>query len=318
MGRTYGSPDLLAVETVDRPAVGDGDVLVRVRAAGLDQGVWHTVTGLPYGIRAAGFGLRAPKNPVPGLDVAGTVAAIGRDVTRFQIGDPVFGTGTGGYAAYATAPESSLVVKPPNATYEEAAATPSSATAALQALCGVGRVKADQRVLVIGAGGGVGTFAVQLAAAFGATVTGVCSTSKVDLVRSIGAHDVIDYSREDIADRLCRYDVVIDTGGDRSVAQLRAALAPTGTLVIVGGEGGGQVLGLSRQLQAIALSPFVRQRLGVVFSSPRRTDLELLAAMLADGRVVPVIDRTFTLDEVPEAIRHLRAGRARGKVVIVV
>ena len=317
VGRSYGSPDLLAVETVDRPAVGDGDVLVRVRAAGLDQGVWHTVTGLPYGIRAAGFGLRAPKNPVPGLDVAGTVAAVGRDVTRFRIGDAVFGTGTGSYAEYATAPESSLVAKPSNVTFEEAAATPSSATAALQALRDVGRVRAGQRVLVIGAGGGVGTFAVQLATASGATVTGVCSTSKVDLVRSLGAHDVIDYTHEDIADPPYRYDLVIDTGGDRSVAQLRAALTPTGTLVIVGGEGGGQVLGLSRQLQAIALSPFVRQRLRVVFSSPRRTDLELLAAMLADGRVVPVVDRTFTLDEVPEAIRHLRAGRARGKVVIV-
>lgn len=318
VGGSYGSPELLTVETVDRPAVGDGDVLVRVRAAGLDQGVWHTVTGLPYGIRAAGFGLRAPKNPVPGFDVAGTVAAVGRDVARFQIGDAVFGTGTGGYAEYATVPESGLAPKPPNVTFEEAAVTPSSATAALQALRDIGQVQAGQRVLVIGAGGGVGTFAVQLATASGAEVTGVCSTSKVDLVRSIGAHDVIDYTREDIADRPDRYDIVIDTGGDRSVTQLRAALSPTGTLVIVGGEGGGRLLGLSRQLRAMALSPFVRQRLGVLFSSPRRTDLELLAAMLADGRVVPVVDRTFTLDQVPEAIRHLRAGRARGKVVIVV
>lgn len=317
VGRSYGSPDLLAVETVDRPKVGDGDVLVRVRAAGLDQGVWHTVTGLPYGIRAAGFGLRAPKNPVPGLDVAGTVAAVGRDVKRFGIGDAVLGTATGGYAEYATASESSLVPKPPNVTFEEAAATPSSATAALQALRDTGRVRAGQRVLVIGAGGGVGTFAVQLATAFGAEVTGVCSTSKVDLVRSIGAQDVIDYTREDITDRAHRYDVVIDTGGDRSVARLRAALSPTGTLVIVGGEGGGQVLGLSRQVRAMALSPFVRQRLGVIFSNSRRTDLDLLAAMLEDGRVVPVVDRTFTLDEVPEAIRYLRAGRARGKAVIV-
>lgn len=317
VARSYGSPDLLAVETVDRPTAGNGDVLVRVRAAGLDQGVWHTVTGLPYGIRAAGFGLRAPKNPIPGLDVAGTVAAVGRDVTRFGIGDAVFGTGSGGYAEYATAPESNLALKPPNVTFEEAAATPSSATAALQALRDTGRVQAGQRVLVIGAGGGVGTFAVQLATAFGAEVTGVCSTSKVDLVRSIGAQDVIDYTREDITDRAHRYDVVIDTGGDRSVAQLRAALSPTGTLVIVGGEGGGQVLGLSRQLRAMALSPFVRQRLGVIFSSSRRTDLDLLAAMLADGRVIPVVDRTFILDEVPEAIRYLRAGRARGKAVIV-
>lgn len=318
VGRSYGSPDLLAVETVDRPVVGEGDVLVRVRAAGLDQGVWHTVTGLPYGIRAAGFGLRAPSNPVPGLDLAGIVVALGPDVTRFRIGDAVLGTGTGSYAEYASAPESTLAAMPPDVTFEGAAATPSSATAALQALRDVGRVQSGQRVLVIGAGGGVGTFAVQLAAAFGATVTGVCSTSKADLVRSIGAHDVIDYTREDITDRPYRYDVVIDTGGDRSVARLRAALTPTGSLVIVGGEGGGQVLGLFRQLRAITLSPFVRQRLGVVFSSPSRADLELLAAMLADGRQVPVVDRMFTLDEVPEAIRHLRAGRARGKVVIVV
>ena len=318
VGRSYGSPDLLAVETVDRPAVGDGDVLVRVRAAGLDQGVWHTVTGLPYGIRAAGFGLRAPKNPVPGLDLAGTVAAVGRDVTRFQIGDAVFGTGAGAYAEYATTSETNLAAKPPNVTFEEAAATPASATAALQALRDVGRVRAGQRVLVIGAGGGVGTFAVQLATAYGAAVTGVCSTSKVELVRSLGAHDVIDYTREDITDRSVRYDVVVDTGGDRSVALLRAALTPTGTLVIVGGEGGGQLLGLSRQLQAIALSPWVRQRLGTVFSRPRPADLDLLATMLRDGRVVPAVDRTYTLDELPAGIRHLRAGRARGKVVIVV
>jgi NADPH:quinone reductase-like Zn-dependent oxidoreductase len=317
VGRSYGSPDLLAVETVDRPTVGDGDVLVRVRAAGVDQGVWHTVTGLPYAIRAAGFGLRAPKNPVPGLDVAGTVVAIGRDATRFQTGDAVFGTAAGGYAEYATVPASALARKPPNVTFEEAAATPSSATAALQALRDIGQVQAGQRVLVIGAGGGVGTFAVQLARTFKAEVTGVCSTSKVDLVRSIGAHDVIDYTREDITDRDHRYDVIIDTGGDRSIPRLRAALSPTGTLVIVGGEGGGQVLGLSRQLRSMALSPFVRQRLGVVFSTSRRTDLELLASMLATGRVLPVVDRTFTLDEVPEAIRHLRAGRARGKVVVI-
>ena len=318
VGRSYGSPDLLTVETVARPAIGDGDVMIRVRAAGLDQGVWHTVTGLPYGIRAAGFGLRAPTNPVPGFDVAGVVEAIGRDVTRFAVGDAVFGTCAGSYAQYAAAPERHLVLKPPSVSFEQAAAAPSSAMGALQALRDHGRVASGQRVLVTGAGGGVGTFAVQFAAAFAAQVTGVCSTSKVDLVRSIGAHDVIDYTREEITARPTRYDLVIDTGGDRTVSQLRAALTPTGTLVIVGGEGGGQVLGLSRQLRAMALSAFVRQRLAVVFSSPSLTDLELIAAMLTDGRVVSVVDRTFSLGEVPEAIRYLRAGRARGKVVIVV
>ncbi|MGV8978827.1 MAG: NAD(P)-dependent alcohol dehydrogenase [Cellulomonas sp.] len=318
VGRSYGSPDLLTVETVDCPVVADDDVLVRVRAAGLDQGVWHTVTGLPYGIRAAGFGLRTPKNPVPGLDVAGVVAAVGPDVTRFAVGDAVFGTGTGAFADYAIAPESTLALKPAAVTFEQAAATPSSGMSALQALRDVGHVEAGQRALVIGAGGGVGTFAVQIATSFGAQVTGVCSTSKVDPVRSIGAVDVIDYTREEITDRSARYDVVIDTGGNRNLSELRAALTPTGTLVIVGGEGGGQVLGLSRQLRAIALSAFVRQRLRVLFSTSRLADLKVLAAMLGDCRVVPVVDRTFTLDDAPEAIRHLRAGRARGKVVLVV
>jgi len=318
IGRTYGSPDLLTVQTIDRPAVGRDEVLVRVRAAGLDQGVWHTVTGLPYGIRAAGFGVRAPKSPVPGFDVAGIVEAIGRDVTRFAVGDAVFGTSTGSYAQYASAREHRLVLKPASVSFEQAAAAASSAMAALQSLRDHGRVAIGQRVLIIGAGGGVGTFAVQLASAFGAHVTGVCSTSKVDLVRSIGAEDVIDYTREDITARPTRYDVVIDIGGDRTLSQLRASLTPAGTLVIVGGEGGGQVLGLSRQLRAMAVSAFVRQRLAVVFSSPSQTDLELIASMLADGRLVSVVDRTFALSEVPEAIRYLRAGRARGKVVIVV
>ena len=318
VGRSYGSPDLLEVETVDRPTVDARGVLVQVRAAGVDQGVWHTVTGLPYGIRGAGFGLLKPKSPVPGFDVAGVVSAVGREVTRFQVGDEVFGTCIGAYAQYAAAQESSLVRRPPNVTFEQAAAAPSSAMAALQALRDVGRVAAGQRVLIIGAGGGVGTFAVQLATGFGAHVTGVCSTSKVDLVRSIGAGDVIDYTREDITARPRSYDVILDTGGDRTISQLRTALTPTGTLVIVGGEGGGRVLGLSRQLRAMALSPLVQQRLGTVFSATRLPDLALVAQMLADGRVVSVVDRTFTLREVPEAIRYLRAGRARGKVVIAV
>jgi NADPH:quinone reductase-like Zn-dependent oxidoreductase len=318
VGRTYGSPDLLRLDSINRPAVGDGEVLVRVHAAGLDQGVWHTVTGLPYGVRAAGFGLLRPKTPVPGCDVAGVVESVGSAVTRFRVGDEVFGTCAGSFAEYASTAQDRLALKPTTMSFEQAAAVPTSGFAALQALRDVGKVQAGQHVLVIGAGGGVGTFAVQLAKAFGAEVTGVCSTSKVDLVRSLGADHMIDYTVEDFPDRPDGYDVIIDTGGDRSLAHLRKALTPPGTLVIVGGEGGGQLLGLSRQLRAMTLSPLVRHTLAVIFSSPRRGDLGFLTELLAAGELVPAVDRTFPLSEVPEAVRYMRAGRARGKVVITV
>ena len=315
----YGPPDVLELRDIDKPVVGADEVLVRVHAAGLDQGVWHQMAGLPYPIRIAGYGLRAPKNPVPGMDVAGRVDAVGDDVTQFQPGDEVFGTCRGSFAEYACARPDRLLPKPASLSFEQAAAVPISGYAALQAVRDQGKVRAGQRVLIIGAGGGVGTFAVQLAKAYGAEVTGVASTTKTELVRSIGADHVIDYTREDFADGRNRYDVILDIAGNRSLSHLRRALAPEGTLVIVGGEGGGRWLGgTDRQLRALALSPFVRQKLGTWISKERQEDLVELHELLELGKLTPVVDRTFPLSEVPEAIRYLREGRARGKVVITV
>ena len=315
----YGPPDVLELRDIGKPVVGADEVLVRVHAAGLDQGVWHQMAGLPYPIRIAGYGLRAPKNPVPGMDVAGRVDAVGDDVTQFQPGDEVFGTCRGSFAEYACARPDRLLPKPASLSFEQAAAVPISGYAALQAVRDQGKVRAGQRVLIIGAGGGVGTFAVQLAKAYGAEVTGVASTTKTELVRSIGADHVIDYTREDFADGRNRYDVILDIAGNRSLSHLRRALAPEGTLVIVGGEGGGRWLGgTDRQLRALALSPFVRQKLGTWISKERQEDLVELHELLELGKLTPVVDRTFPLSEVPEAIRYLREGRARGKVVITV
>jgi NADPH:quinone reductase-like Zn-dependent oxidoreductase len=314
----YGSPDVLELSDIDKPVVGDGDVLVRVHAAGVYQGVWHLMAGEPYLMRVIGFGLRAPKVRVRGRDVAGHVEAVGKNVTRFQPGDDVFGTcDDGSFAEYACAPEDRLARKPVNLTYEQAAAVPVSACTALHAVRDQGKVPAGQRVLVIGAGGGVGTFAVQIAKTFGAAVTGVCSTAKVDLVRSLGADAVIDYTREDFSDGRNRYDLILDIAGNRSLSHLRRALTPAGTLVIVGGEGG-KWFGIAPQLRALLLSPFVRQRLRSFVSRERQEDLETLSGLLEAGKITPAIDRTFLLREAPEAIRYLREGRARGKVVIVV
>ncbi|MEU7984981.1 NAD(P)-dependent alcohol dehydrogenase [Streptosporangium canum] len=315
----YCSPDALRLGDIDRPVAGDDDVLVRVHAAGVDQGVWHLVTGLPYVVRVAGFGLLRPGSRVPGLDVAGRVEAVGRNVTRFRPGDEVFGTCGGSFAEYACAREDRLAGKPANVTFEQAAAVPTSAVAALQALRDRGQVRAGRKVLVIGAGGGVGTFAVQLAKALGADVTGVCGTTKTDLVRSIGADDVIDYTREDFADGARRYDLILDTAGRRPLSRLRRALTPRGTLVIVGGEGGGRWLqGTDRQLRALLLAPFVRQRLRVLMSAEREEDLRYCGELIEAGEITPIVDRTYPLSEVPEAIRYLRGGHARGKVVITV
>src|SRR5712691_1707336 len=315
----YGSPDVLELREIDTPVVGDDEVLVRVHAAGVDQGVWHLMAGLPYLVRIAGFGLRAPKNPVRGSDVAGRVEAVGENVTRFQPGDEVFGTCGGSFAEYACARADRLAPKPANLSFEQAAAVPISGYAALQAVRDQGKVRPGLRVLIIGAGGGVGTFAVQLAKAYGAEVTGVCSTTKTDLVRSIGADRVIDYTREDFADDRNRYDVILDIAGNRSLSHLRRALAPEGTLVIVGGEGGGRWLGgTDRQLRAHVLSPFVRQKLRTWVSTERQEDLQVLHEFLEAGKVTPLVDRTFPLSEVPEAIRYMRKGHARGKVVITV
>jgi NADPH:quinone reductase-like Zn-dependent oxidoreductase len=317
---SYGAADVLRYEDVDAPVVGDDQVLVRVRAAGVDPGVWHLMTGLPLMIRVMGYGLRRPKTRVRGRDLAGRVEEVGSKVTRFRPGDEVFGIGEGSFAEYATPRERTLALKPSNITFEQAAAVPISGLAALQALRDKGRVVPGQRVLIIGAAGGVGSFAVQIAKAYGAHVTGVCSTTKVELVRSIGADHVIDYRREDFAAGPVRYDLILDTAGNRPLAGLRRALTRGGTLVIVGGEGGGRWLGgFDRQiLRAPLLSLFVSQKLKGLVSPERREDLEVLRELIQAGKVMPVIDRTFPLEEAPEAIRYVASGRARGKVVIAV
>lgn len=316
---TYGSADVLELREIDVPQVADDEVLVRVHAAGVDRGVWHLMAGLPYPIRIAGYGVRAPKHPVPGMDLAGVVEAVGEDVTGFVPGDEVFGIGKGAFAEYAVAPEGKLAHKPANLTFEQAAAIAISGLTALQALRDVAQVQAGQRVLVIGASGGVGTYAVQVAKAFGAHVTGVASTAKLDLVRAIGAHEVIDYTTEDFAAGDARYDVIVDIGGNASLARLRRALTPNGTAAIVGQETGGRWLGgFDRMLRAPLLSPFVSQDLKSVTASENATDMAVLKDMIEAGQVTPVIERSYTLAEVPDAIRHIEAGRARGKVVITI
>jgi len=316
---TYGSADLLEVRDVERPAVARDEVLVRVRAAGLDRGVWHLMTGRPYLLRIAGFGLRRPKTATLGSALAGVVEATGPEVTGVAAGDAVFGIGRGALAEYATARADKLARMPANLTYEQAAAVPVSGVTALQALRDRGRVQPGQHVLIIGASGGVGTFAVQIAKALGAEVTGVCSTAKTELVRSAGADHVIDYTVGDIRDGDRRYDLVLDIGGNRPVSALRRVLTSKGTLVIVGGEGGGRWFGgIDRQLRATALSPFVGQRLGTFIASDNSKDLDTLRALIEDGAVNPVIDRACALHEIPDAMRDLEAGRVRGKVVATI
>jgi NADPH:quinone reductase-like Zn-dependent oxidoreductase len=316
----YGSADVVELREVDKPAVGDDDVLLRVHAAGVDQGVWHLMAGLPYLVRVMGFGLRAPKRAVLGQEVAGRIEAVGENVTGVQPGDEVFGSCDGSFAEYALAEAKRLAPKPANVTFEQAAAVPVSGCAALLGLRDKGELRAEQRVLIIGASGGVGTFALQLAKTFGAEVTGVCSTAKTDLVRSLGADHVVDYTREDFADGRQRYDVILETGGNRSLSQLRRALAPHGTLVIVDGEGGGRWTGgFGRQIfRAPLLSLFVGQKLRPLISTERTEDLLVLKEQIEAGKVTPVVDRAYPLSEAAEAIRHLRSGSVRGKVVLTV
>lgn len=313
----YGTADVLELKDVAKPPVGDEEVLIRVRAAGVDRGVWHVMTGLPYPIRLAGFGLRAPKNPVIGTDVAGVVEISGDNVTEFAPGDEVYGVALGSYADYAIAREDRLAPKPVNLTFEQAAVVPTSASTALQGLRDKGRVRKGQRVLIVGASGGVGTYAVQLAKAFGAHVTAVCSTGKVDLVRSIGADDVVDYTQDDFAEARRRYDLILDIGGNSSVTRLRRVLMPKGTLVIAGGETDGRWLGgVDRQMRAQMLSPFVGQKLGTFIASVNAPDLIVLKELIEGGKLMPMIDRTFALGDSPDAIRYLEAGRVRGKLAI--
>jgi len=313
----YGSADVLELKEIDRPAVGNGDVLVKVHAAAAHQGDWHLMTGRPYLVRIMGFGLRRPKTTVRGMDVAGRVEAVGTSVTQFQPGDEVFGWCNGSFAEYACAPVSNFLPKPARLTFEQAAAVPISGMTALQAVRDTGQVRAGQKVLITGAAGGVGSFAVQIAKAFGAEVTGVCSTTKADLVRSIGADHVIDYTREDFTRGGQRYDVIVDTAGRRPLRHLRRALGPAGMLVLVGGEGGDRWLGgFDRQLRAVLLSPFVRQHLRMLVSVERQEDLAVLKEMIEARMVTPVIDRRYPLSETPEAIRYLAQGHAIGKTVI--
>jgi len=315
----YGSSNVLRSAEIDRPEIEANEVLIDVAAAGMDRGTWHVMAGKPYLMRVMGFGFRRPKNRVPGLDVAGTVAAVGSEVTRFKPGDEVFGMSRGAFAEQAAAREDKLAHKPANLTFEQAAVVPISGGTAIQALRDSGHVEAGQKVLIIGASGGVGTYAVQLAKAFEAEVTGVSSTAKLDLVRSIGADQVLDYTRDNYLDGSEKYDLILDIGGNNSLSRLRRALTPKGKLVIVGGEEGGSLTGgFGRQIRALVLSMFVSQRLTMLASKERHTDLEALRPFLDNGRVVPVIDGKYSLADVPRAMGHLEAGLARGKIAITV
>ena len=314
---SYGSATVLDLATIDTPSISDREVLVRVHAAGLDRGTWHLMAGKPYLLRLV-FGIRAPKQPVPGHDLAGTVAAVGSAVTEFAVGDHVYGFGNGTFAEYSVARENKLARKPATISFEQAAAVPVSAGTALQALVDVGRVKAGQKVLITGASGGVGSYAVQLAKAFGGEVTGVCSTAKLDLVRSLGADHVIDYTRDDFAAGADRYDLILDIAGMPTLRRLRRALTPTGTLVLVGGEQGGDWTGgtIGRQLRARTVSLFARQRLTSCIAKERGSDVERLSKLITNGQVIPSIDRSYPLAEAPKAMRQLEAGQVRGKIVI--
>ena len=314
----YGGSDTLAVATIDRPGVAANEVLIEVHAAGVDRGVWHLMTGEPYLIRL-GFGLTKPKQPIVGLDVAGRVTAVGDQVDRFTPGDEVFGIASGSFAEFAVADQNKLAHKPGVVSMEHAGVAAVSGITALQALTEVGEVQQGQSVLVIGASGGVGTFAVQLAKELGAEVTGVASTAKVDMVRELGADRVIDYTTDDFVDDETRYDLILDIGGRNSIRRLRRALSPAGTLVIVGGEDGGRWTGgIGRQIRAVLLSPFVGQRLTMFISKEHHSYMESLATHLESGAVTPEIDSRFTLDDAASALRRLEEGRTSGKSVIVV
>lgn len=312
----YGSADVLRLRDIERPTPSEREVLVRVQAAGIARGVLHVMTGEPYLMRLVGFGLLKPKNPVPGQDVAGIVTATGAGVTRFKIGDEVFGIAKGSFAEYAVAREDKLTHKPENLSFEQAAAVPISGLTALGALDAAG-VTVGSNVLIVGASGGVGTYAVQIAVALGATVTGVASGSKADLVTELGAQRVIDYTREDFADGSHTYDVIVDTGGMTSVSRLRKALRPKGTLVIVGGESGSTWSpGMGRQLKAAVMSPIVSQRLTSILNKEHYSGLDRLAKLATTGDVAPCIERSYSLADVPDAVRRLEAGNVRGQIVI--
>src|SRR5436305_7984698 len=313
----YGSPDVLKCEEIDKPTPGDSEVLIRVRAASVNPADWHYMRGTPYFVRLQA-GLRRPKATRLGVDVAGQVETVGRNVTQLKPGDGVFGACRGAFAEYACAAESALVMKPDNVTFEQAASVPIAAVTALQGLRDKGRIQPGQKVLINGAAGGVGTFAVQIAKSFGAEVTGVCSTRNVDRVRSIGADQVIDYTQEDFTKTGQRYDIILDAVGNHSLLACRRALNPKGIYVAVGGPSGPWMIGpLARAITAPVLSRLVSQNLVMLLARlSKEGDLAILRDLMAAGKLIPVIDRTYPLSEVPEAIRYLEEGHARGKVVI--
>jgi NADPH:quinone reductase-like Zn-dependent oxidoreductase len=315
---TYGSPDVLELRDVETPIASDGQVLVRVRAASANPLDWHFLRGEPF-VMWAQFGLRVPRRTNVGNDVAGVVEAVGKNVSRFKPGDEVFGDVNGSFAEYVAAPEELLESKPANLTFEQAAAVPVAALTALQGLRDKGGIRAGRRVLIIGASGGVGTFAVQIAKTFDAHVTGVCSTRNVDMVRSIGADAVVDYTKEDFAKRGETYDVIFQLAGTASPLACRRALTPKGTLLLSSGESSGRWIGpLSRILEALVESPFVGQQLVPFIAKRSADDLRVVKGLIEAGKVTPVVDRTYPLREAPDAVRYVEAGHTRGKVVLTV
>jgi NADPH:quinone reductase-like Zn-dependent oxidoreductase len=310
---SYGGPETLEFQEIDRPTIGPNDVLVRVHAASVHIGDWILMTGSPYVMRFA-TGLRKPRNPVPGTDAAGTIEAVGMDVTHHRPGDKVFGWCAGAFAEYASGPEDQFIAKPANLTFEQAAAVGVSATTALQLFRDTGKVQPGQKVLINGASGGVGTFAVQIAKAFGAEVTGVTSTRNVDLVRASGADHVVDYTREDFTEGEVRYDLILDNVGNHSMARARGALSPTGTLISNGGGHAGGKLG--RTIRTMLVSMFVRQQAAPTVKTQNHDDLVALKELLEAGKVTPVIDATFPLAKTREAIARVATGRARGTIVV--
>jgi NADPH:quinone reductase-like Zn-dependent oxidoreductase len=314
----YGAPDVLRLETIAKPACTDDQILIRVRAASVNPLEWHYMRGTPYVARIMGMGLRKPKVTRLGVDVAGRVEAVGRNITQFKPGDEVFGSAHGALAEYACASERGLVMKPDNLTFEQAASVPVAAVTALQGLRDQGKVKPGQSVLINGASGGVGTFAVQIAKAMGAHVTGVCGAKNVEMVRSIGADQVIDYTKEDFTRSGQRYDVILDMVGSHSLWASRRVLNPKGIYVMVGGPSGRWLAPLDRAIGAKVLSWFVSQKMGMMIANLNKEDLGVLRDLMQAGKVKPVIDRTYPLSQTSEAIRYLEAGHARGKVVIAV
>ncbi len=314
----YGSPDVLQLKEVEKPTPKDNEVLIRIHAASANAADWHLLRGDPFLLRL-GYGLLKPNNTILGADIAGRVEAVGNNVTQFQPGDEVFGDisgcGLGGFAEYVSVPEHAVISKPASMTFEEAAAVPMAAVTALQGLRDKGQIQPGQKVLIHGASGGVGTFAVQIAKAFGAEVTAVCSTSKVDMVRSLGADHVIDYTQEDFTKNGQRYDLILAANGDRSMFEYKRALARKGRYVVIGGS-------MTQIFQAMLLGPLLsmagRQNIGNVRARPNQKDLACMKELLEAGKVIPVIDRCYPLSETAEAIRYLEAGHARGKVVITV